>query len=433
MTAMVGCGDDDDKTITCSDVDCGSVSRSCIEAVGPLDAYCGGCSIGYFDKDGTCTEATVCADTEYETTAATATSDRACADLTECETNQYEKSAPTATSDRACAALSECRGSDGQTPLFGQRTPSDGTATNDRVCCHVHTSDIEVRVEGDWPQFDEECLHVKGDVDIHDYNMMDDRLVAVEGDVNPYGYMNNLQVFKNLAFIGGDLWFEGKHHLVNFQGLEKLQSIGGYLDVSDNGNLENFRGLESLRELGEGFRIIGNDSLVSFEGLEQLTKIGGDFAVGGTLDFPMEFWVEGEGNASLVNFKGLENLKVIEGEFNVFRNDELINFEGLESLKTIEGNVFVGLEFSELGVHAGNAKLENFRGLESLEIMDGLFLVAGNKTLVNFDGLERLTTIPLLSVQLNAALCADFVDLLATQVGLLPDEYSNDGNMGVCP
>lgn len=444
MAIMTACGGDDgDKIITCSDVDCGSVNRSCIEAVGPADAYCGGCSTGYFDNDGTCTEVTACTNAEYELSAPTAISDRQCASTTDCQANQYEKAAPTATSDRECAALSECHGSNRQIALSDQDIPTDGSATHDRVCCHLHTEDITVTEDGGWPEFDETCLYAKGNINIigpYDadpdtldaYDMMDDRLVVVEGDINPYGHVTDLQVFKNLEAVGGNIWFEN-HNIKNFKGLEKLRSIGGYLGVWDNPDLENFQGLENLQTIGKALSVENNDSLVSFEGLEQLTEIGrpssditgvyignhqnlvnfkglenlevikGVFRVGGEIEVDgEEYYFHDAGNPKLENFKGLESLQLIEGDFDVFGNEALKNFEGLEGLETIGGDLFIGklnesqTSFYELDRRyggRGNKSLVNFNGLQALKSIGGNLVVGANKQIENFQGLNHLETV----------------------------------------
>lgn len=502
ITLVVGCSRGDD-VMMCHDINCSALHRSCTDAVGTADAYCGDCSTGYFDNDGTCTEITVCTNAEYELSAPTETSDRECVTFTDCQENQYEKVAPTASSDRECAALSECHGSDRQIALSGQDIPTDGSAMHDRVCCHLYTEDIVVKDDGGWPQFDEACLYVKGTVSVYGayegdsgakdaYDMMDDRLVVVEDDLDLYGYKTDLQVFKNLESIGGDFGFE-YNNLVNFHGLEKLQSIGGYFILYDNTELVNFRGLENLRTIGKGFAIGGNDSLVNFEGLEQLTEIGGlnadesvfyvddnqnlvnfqglenleiihgDFEVGGSLEDSV---MESAGNAKLESFEGLESLKTIKGQFAVYQSDELINFKGLESLEVIERGFFLGfidatlnyfgnaklLNFEGLeslktigqgAIIINNERLENFNGLESLETIGGWLLVGNNKHLANLHGLKNLVTVAQdfsfpgvgqgdVVFSDNDMLCEDLVDDLAAQVGMSPGEYDNVGNNGVC-
>ena len=62
----------------------------------------------------TTVDLTVCGATQYETVAATDTSDRSCADLTVCGATQYETVAATDTSDRSCADLTVCGPNAGQ-------------------------------------------------------------------------------------------------------------------------------------------------------------------------------------------------------------------------------------------------------------------------------------------------------------------------------
>lgn len=90
-----------------------------------------------------CTPATNCSQTlEYESTPATATSDRVCASLTVCDPGlSYELSPRTATSDRTCANLTlPC---DLET-FFQSRAP---TPTSDRVCSPLTVCNTESEFE----------------------------------------------------------------------------------------------------------------------------------------------------------------------------------------------------------------------------------------------------------------------------------------------
>lgn len=79
------------------------------ESVGPSstsDRVCSKCGSGKYEKSGECVALTVCGSSQYESTPATATSDRKCADVTSCQPGSRQTAAPTATSDRQCAPCS---------------------------------------------------------------------------------------------------------------------------------------------------------------------------------------------------------------------------------------------------------------------------------------------------------------------------------------
>ena len=77
--------------------------------------------------DGTsCIALTECTADQYESAAATETSDRVCSALSVCTANQYESTAATETSDRVCTALSVC--------TADQYESTAATDTSDRVC-----------------------------------------------------------------------------------------------------------------------------------------------------------------------------------------------------------------------------------------------------------------------------------------------------------
>ena len=139
------------------------------ESVAPSltsDRVCSKCGTGKYESGGQCLSLTACTSAQYESTAATATSDRKCSALTACSTAQYridgsdghfrqkvhgvddlppgsgQTAAPTATSDRKCAACiagqfstqvnSTCKAWTVCTATQNQSMA--GTATTDVVC-----------------------------------------------------------------------------------------------------------------------------------------------------------------------------------------------------------------------------------------------------------------------------------------------------------
>ena len=74
-----------------------------------------------------CKPLTTCAETQFESTSATASSDRACNELVVCEDQQYELSVPTTTSNRECAPHTLC-------DLNTQFQAAPGTTMTDTTC-----------------------------------------------------------------------------------------------------------------------------------------------------------------------------------------------------------------------------------------------------------------------------------------------------------
>lgn len=141
-----------------------------VESVPPSatsDRVCSTCGSGMYSSGGTCHALTTCTAQQYESQAATATSDRQCTAISNCaagssqtaaptatsnrqcapcgantfstQTNatscttwttctgsQYQTTAPSATADRACASLTTCSA--------GQYIKTAATGTSDRVC-----------------------------------------------------------------------------------------------------------------------------------------------------------------------------------------------------------------------------------------------------------------------------------------------------------
>jgi len=77
------------------------------ESVAPSstsDRVCSACGAGKYSANGQCLSLTVCSSSQYESTAATATSDRKCTALTTCQAGNKQTVAPTTTTNRQCAA-----------------------------------------------------------------------------------------------------------------------------------------------------------------------------------------------------------------------------------------------------------------------------------------------------------------------------------------
>lgn len=116
------------------------------ESVAPSatsDRVCSTCGTGKYSANGQCQSLTVCTAQQYESTPATATSDRKCSAVTSCQPGSAQTAAPTTASDRQCAACASgsfstqvnalaCKA---WTPCTAsQNQTMAGTATSDIVC-----------------------------------------------------------------------------------------------------------------------------------------------------------------------------------------------------------------------------------------------------------------------------------------------------------
>jgi hypothetical protein len=120
--------------------------------------FCMPCMDGTFSPDdlSDCMSVSECYPGEYETTVATATSNRVCSPVSECYPDEYETMAPTPTSDRECTVLSTC--------LSDEFVSMAATTTSDRLCSPVRTicaSDEYVSVAASPGLSDIECSPVR--------------------------------------------------------------------------------------------------------------------------------------------------------------------------------------------------------------------------------------------------------------------------------
>lgn len=101
------------------------------------------CDAEHFDDGARCQPLTPCADTEYEVTAPSATSDRVCSPLAVCGAGTWVSSQPTAKSDRACSACASSTFSNTINATacapwasckMGESESVAPSATTDRVC-----------------------------------------------------------------------------------------------------------------------------------------------------------------------------------------------------------------------------------------------------------------------------------------------------------
>lgn len=122
---------------------CEAGESESVEPSATSDRVCSTCGAGKYEADGDCKSLTVCAEDQYESTPATATSDRKCSSVQSCQPGHQQTAAPTATTDRQCAP---CGSGTFSTQVnatsckpwtvcgSNQKQTAAGTPTSDTVC-----------------------------------------------------------------------------------------------------------------------------------------------------------------------------------------------------------------------------------------------------------------------------------------------------------
>ncbi len=134
----------------------------------------------------------------------------------------------------------------------------------------VYEGDLEI-----WNPFDL--------ISVSNYTSITGNLVIYQG--TPYVEqtalikLTNLNAFRNLTHVGGNLVIEHCPRLKDLDGLKNLKSIGGSLSIYANDKLKSLEGLQNLTSVGEDIHIVLNESLTSFAGLEKITSIGGSLII----------------------------------------------------------------------------------------------------------------------------------------------------------
>lgn len=82
----------------------------------------------------------------------------------------------------------------------------------------------------------------------------------------------NLTGFEKLSSIGGDLILRLNRKLTSLEGLENLKSVGGNIIVKYNKALSNLNGLENVQSV-QGLSVIGNDTLTDIQSLKNVDSL----------------------------------------------------------------------------------------------------------------------------------------------------------------
>jgi hypothetical protein len=145
LAAEVTCDQDSECTETNM---CDTVAKKCqFYNFCPAGQYVSSGNV--HDKDSTieCKAVTTCSASEYQTAAATATSDTGCQALKTCDafaaTPEYESKAPTPGTDRECASVTDCNANEFLSAKF--------TATANNVCDPYTKCDVATQYVSEFP------------------------------------------------------------------------------------------------------------------------------------------------------------------------------------------------------------------------------------------------------------------------------------------
>ena len=233
-------------------------------------------------------------------------------------------------------------------------------------------------------------------------------LDSVMGDLfilNTRG-IRNLNIIKNLKFIGGKLEISGNRDLTSITELNDLEHLGKTIEISENQNLTSTEGLGGIQGHVQNITVSDNPVLEDIKGFNGIEST--------------QFLIL-ENNIKLRNFEGLENLKYILSGLTVNSNYELEDMSQLVSLQNnsndddsfsliIESSPELaslkGLDqithLSELNLDV-LPKMNSLEGIEQLERVDNLTIrVLGR--LESLNGFNKLNRIGAINIVNNSVL-----------------------------
>ncbi len=205
--------------------------------------------------------------------------------------------------------------------------------------------------------------------------------------------LQNLDAFRKIRIINGDLNILENNSLTDLNGFNKLQVLGGLgnLLVRNCPNIRSLSGLENLEHVGNNVNILGNNNLENVSALSKLERVFGDLNI---LD-----------NRSLLNLNGFEKMGLV-GSVTIQNNNLLNNIDALNNIDSLEmaygGNIYI-IQNPALGAISAFNKISTFQdvlvrnnsNLTSLNLF-GIskkierLIIEDNPTLSNLRGLEKI-------------------------------------------
>lgn len=203
--------------------------------------------------------------------------------------------------------------------------------------------------------------------------------------------ITNLNGLNSLELIGGDLVVDGSN-IVKLNDLNNLQTVTN-LDISNMDSLISISGLNELEKIKSTLKITNNKNLSSIKGFSSLNSITNIDILKTDLrscNFLVEVIKHNSRfngyikicNSKLEDIKFLSGLKYVKSSLFLHQN-RLSSVDGLELLE------YVGASLS-LSVN----RLENIKALKNLKAINGLLALSYNrlKTLEGLENLESLVT-----------------------------------------
>jgi hypothetical protein len=259
--------------------------------------------------------------------------------------------------------------------------------------------------------------------------------------------LTELNWFKKLNHLGGDLEISSNISLTNMGGFQNLTSVAGRLIINNNDALINLDSLQNLNTIAMSLVISGNSVLENLAGLKNLFSVG-TFP----LDHGMHTYTSAltdlviSENETLLDLNGLINLSYVGGSLLIGDNNKISSFKGLENLNSVGENY----SYATTPVVGGslsisnNDALNNLNGLQNLMNVRGDLNINDNEVLTNLDGLQKLVNVGFgdqpydpgifvpgdLNILSNPVLdrFCGLYKLLCTDEGKLTGELNIDGN-----
>ena len=190
-------------------------------------------------------------------------------------------------------------------------------------------------------------------------------LKEVGGQLEVYGFMNNLEGLNNLERVEGGIngFLLGGPRLQNVDALSSLVFVGGGLLLWGNENLQNINGLSNL-EVVSWLRFAEiNFSDFSPLGMESVSRFTlRDSELTGPLTFPQGLtnidFLEIERCPSLTKLDGLENISNINS-LHILNNSSLTDYCGISNVLPVQSYYVDGNAYnpSQQDIIDGNCSL----------------------------------------------------------------------------
>lgn len=210
---------------------------------------------------------------------------------------------------------------------------------------------------------------------------------AVAGDLRINIQTANLDGFKNIKEITGDLEILNSDSIVVFNDLNSLTEVKGNIKITQNNNLEVLNGFNELRFSG-GIEIASNENLIEVNAFHNLLEVENTLEIGSEdkieiIDGFFELHTIGEDflirqNPNLLKISSFHKLKSISNNFRIETAKDISGFESLET---------TGNHFELFGI--GIEKIPNFNSFIS---SGGRFSIE-DTSITSFNGLNNLLTV----------------------------------------